>query len=200
MRKSVIFLYVVFCLFVSIATTSCSESIAATTDFSDFADFMLASYSQRQFSSRPISDEIIQKILQVGHKAGSARNAQPWHFTVIRNRDLIEEIMSNVTEENVLIVVSGPPEDPNSRFSMNFDSGLASQNIFLAAQALGLGARMYAVPVQNINENLLQRLELPDDSFRAKIVIRIGYEEEGVDATTAASPRQPLETKVNFVN
>ena len=184
------------------ALTACSETIAATnsTDFSDIVDFISKSYSQRQFTDRPISDEIIHKILVAGHQAGSARNAQPWHFTVVRNRDFINEIMNNVTDENVLIVVSAPQEEPGSRFSMNFDAGLASQNIFLAAQALGLGARMYIMPVQNLNENLLPRLQLPDENLRVKIIIRLGYEEEGVDATTAASARQPIETKINFIN
>ena len=180
-------------------TTKHSKRCEEMTNLNGFVEFISSSYSQRQFTSKPISDEIIQKILVAGHRAGSARNAQPWHFTVVRNRELIDEIMNNVTDENVLIVVSGPREDPNSRFSMNFDCALATQNMFLAAQALGLGARMYAIPVQNINENLLPKLGLPDENLRVKIVLRIGYEAEDVDATTAASPRLPLENKVNFI-
>ena len=196
MSKKFFITTVVICFLAGIIFIACNESMEETIDF---VDFISSSYSQRVFTSKPISDEIIHKILVAGHRAGSARNAQPWHFTVIRNKELIDAIMNNVTDENVLIVVSGPPEDPANRFSMNFDCALATQNMFLAAQALGLGARMYAIPVQNLNENLLPLLELPDENLRVKIVLRIGYESEEVDTTTAASPRQALDSKVNYI-
>jgi len=172
--------------------------IANTEKRNDVVDFINATYSQRQFTTKHISDEIIQQVLQAGHKAPSAGNQQPWHFTVIRNKPLIDEIMNNVVENNVLIVVSALKEHPRG-FSMDFDSALATQNMFLVAQALGVGARMYVMPLRNLNENHLHKLNVPDD-YRAYMILRLGYEDESVDATTAASPRQPLENKVNFIN
>jgi nitroreductase len=164
---------------------------------SDIVQFISESYSQRQFIDRPIPEHFILAILTAGHRAGSARNMQPWHFTVVKSRAVIDQIMQNVTDGNILIVVSGPAEQ--TRFSIDFDVALASQNMFLAAQALGLGARMYAIPIPHVNENLLPTLQIPD-GHRAYIVIRFGYEADDVDATTAASPRQPLESKVNFIH
>jgi len=199
--KKIIFTTSLFLMLIALTViSSCKENRTEVRQYEDFVEFISSSYSQRQFSSKPISDEIIQKILVAGHQAGSARNAQPWHFTVVRNRQLIDSIMNNVEDGNVLIVVSGPQEEFGARFSMNFDCALATQNMFLAAQALGLGARMYVIPVQNINDNLLPILELPNPNLRAKIVLRIGYEIEDLDARTAASPRQPIENKVNYLN
>ena len=162
----------------------------------EFLEFISSTYSQRQFNDSFISDDCIQKILAAGHKAPSARNAQPWHFTVVRNKAMIDQIMRNVADNNVLIVVSGQADNP---FSPEFDTGLATQNMFLAAQALGIGARIYAMPVPNINENLLGVLNVPEN-YRVTIVLRLGYESADVDVTTAASPRQPVENKVNYVN
>ena len=161
----------------------------------EFLEFMSSVYSQRQFNDSFISDDSLQKILAAGQKAPSARNAQPWHFTVVRSKDMIDEIMPNVVDNNVLIIVSGQENNP---FSSEFDTGLATQNMYLAAHALGIGARIYAIPVPNINENLLGKLHIPEN-YKAIIVLRLGYESSDVDVTTAASPRQPIENKVNYI-
>jgi len=163
----------------------------------DIAEFILGSFSHRNFTTGHVSDEMIQQILVAGHQAGSAGNQQHWHFTVIRNKELIDEIMENVDEGNVLIVGLGPNE---SRFPADiivFDNALAMQNMFLTAQSLGLGTRMYMRPLQNLNNNLLYRLEAPED-YRAIMILRIGQLD--VDVVSQASPRNPLETKVNFVD
>jgi len=189
-KRIIVMLVLVFVLVIAL--------IANAERRNEIVEFLSTSYSQRHFTNKPISDEIVNQILVAGHRAGSAGNLQPWHFTVIRNRPLINEIMNNVTEENVLIVVSGPREHPRG-LSVEFDTALATQSMFLAAQALGLGARMYVMPIRNLNENLLDRLNLPEN-YRAVMILRIGYESPDVDATTAASPRQPLENKLNFIN
>jgi nitroreductase len=91
----------------------------------------------------------------------------------------------------------GPNESRFSQELIAFDNGLAMQNMFLAAQALGLGTRMYMRPLQNLNANLLNRLEAPE-GYRAIILLRIGHIAE-VDAVTQASPRHPLETRINII-
>ena len=42
--------------------------------------------SVRQFQDRPLSDELIQAILDAANQAPSAHNQQSWKFVVIRNR------------------------------------------------------------------------------------------------------------------
>jgi len=171
-------------------------------DTADIYEFISGAFSHRNFAEGHVSDEMIQKILTAGHQAGSAGNQQHWHFTVIRNKELIDDIMQNVNEGNVLIVGLGPNE--STRFPQDiivFDNGLAMQNMFLAAQSLGLGTRMYMRPLQNLNDNLLHRLEAPEN-YRAIIILRIGQiadDSDDVDAVSQASPREPLETKVNFI-
>ena len=173
----------------------CAADVVETADI---IEFISGTYSHRNFTTGHVSDEMIQQILTAGLKAGSAGNQQHWHFTVIRNKELIDDIMQNVDEGNVLIVGLGPIESRFPADLIAFDNGLAMQNMFLAAQSLGLGTRMYMRPLQNLNDNLLHKIEAPKN-YRAIIILRIGQIADDVDAVTQASPRHPLETRVNFI-
>ena len=164
----------------------------------DIVGFISGSFSHRNFTTGHVSDAVIQQILTAGHQAGSAGNQQPWHFTVVRNRELINAIMPNVHDGNVLIVGLGPNQSRFPQEIVVFDNALAMQNMFLTAQALGLGTRMYMNPLQNLNNNLLHRLDAPEN-FRAIMILRVG-QITAVDAAAQASPRQPLGTRVNFVD
>jgi len=198
-KVAMLFFLILFILGIAIGYTACPTK-GEVVQRIDFIEFMSTTFSELQYSTKPISGEIISDILAAGHMAGSSRNGQPWHFSVVRNREIIDSILDNVTDENVLIVISGPREELNSRFSVNFDCGLAAQNMFLAAKSLGLGARMYALPLPNINENLLPKLELPNEDYRAVIVLRIGHPLQDNVAVSNASPRQPLLNKVSFID
>jgi len=162
----------------------------------DIVEFISGSFSHRNFTTGHVSDEMIQQILVAGHQAGSAGNQQHWHFTVVRNKELIDEIMPNVDEGNVLIVGLGPNESRFHHDIIVFDNALAMQNMFLVAQSLGLGTRMYMRPLQNLNDNLLHKLGAPEN-HRAIMILRIG--QLTTDAVSQASPRHPLQTRVNYI-
>jgi len=183
----------------TIALILCALAIATlftATPNPEFVSFIGSAFSPRQFKDGEVTDEHIQQILFAGSKAPSAMNAQPWHFTVVKNKAIMQQIMNNVNDGNILIVVSGPATP--ARFPVDFDVALATQNLFLSATALGYASRIYANPVGNINEKLLKTLEIPND-YKAYIVVRVGYAAEGVDAVTGASPRAAVESKSNII-
>jgi len=161
-----------------------------------FVKFLGSVFSPRSFTDGKISDDDIQQILYAGSHAASGMNAQPWHFTVVQNRSLIDKMMDNVNGGNILIVISGPARD-KSRFS-EFDCGLATQNMFLATKALGYNARIYASPVQKVNEEMRETLSIPNE-YNAIMVLRVGHSAENTDATTSASPRASVSEKSNIV-
>lgn len=154
---------------------------------------IIASYSQRSYTTAPVTDDQIKQIVACGLKAPSARNLQPWMFTVVRNAELARRIMPQITEGNILIVVSGE----GASTGVHFDCGLASQNMFVAAQALGLGARMYGSPAGNINNTMKDDLGIPE-THAAIIVLRVGNVDKSVDAVSSASTRKPPESIVIF--
>lgn len=126
-------------------------------------------------------------------------NAQPWHFTVIKNSETAGQLASrNYVEGAVVIVVSGRP-DEKVGVSIAFDSGLATQNMYIAAQSLGFGAHLYYGGVQDINDNMKDTLGIPDD-YEAQIIMLVGYLDDSVDAVSSASARNPLSGNVNYVD
>lgn len=170
-------------------TFTLSGQVKSTTDV------ILSSYTARNFTSDPVSDSDLNTILRCGIKAPSAMNSQPWKFTVVRDRALLTSIMPNIAAGTLLIVVSG--QDAN-RPGMNptFDCALATENMYVAAQGLGLGAHIYMSPVAGLNARK-QELGIPD-GYNVITVLQIGHVGTGVDAVSAASVRNSLENVVNY--
>ena len=164
----------------------------AQTNGNPVIDVILASYSQRAYTTQPVSDGDIDQIIKCGIKAPSARNSQRWHFTIVKDAALCKKIISNITDGNVAIVISGPETGGN----VEFDCALATENMFIAAQSLGLGARIYTGPVNNVNSTLKEALEIPQ-GYRAVAVLRIGTLDTTVDAVSAASNRKDAQEIVN---
>ena len=158
------------------------------------AKVILSSYSDRAYTSTPVADAQLDVILECGIKAPSARNLQPWKFTVIKDEATMKEVIEDVVPGNVLVVVSGMVSEEGG--TPDFDCGLAAENMFLAAHGLGLGARMYGSPAAKINENRNQ-FQIPS-GYHAVIVLRIGNVDQSVDAVSAATQRKSKQELINY--
>jgi nitroreductase len=169
--------------------------LSAQTSGNSPIEVILKGYSAKLFTAVPVSESDIDLIVKCGMKAPSGRNFQPWKFTVIKDQAMTGEILQNITPGNILIVVSGQEKQDGTVDP--FDCALATENMYLAAQALGLGAHIYAGPVANINTNWKEKLGIPV-GFRAVTVIRIGNIDKNVDAVSAASTRKKPEEVVNY--
>ncbi len=157
-------------------------------------DQLLAAWSPRNFTSEPVTDQQLDLILQCGIKAPSARNNQPWRFTVIRDEATMKEIIGNVVPGNALILVSGLESKEGG--TPDFDCGLAAQNMFIAATSLGLGARIYGGPAGAANAKR-EALQVPA-GYKIVVILRVGNIDKSVDAVSAASTRKKAEEIVNY--
>lgn len=153
-------------------------------------------FSTKTFMEKEVSPDYIELILQSGAKAPSARNTQPWRFTVVTNAEMVERLRG--VPGTVFIVVSGSTEE---MVGVNpiFDCALAVQNMYITAQAIGLGAHIYTGPIANINANEKENLRIPE-GYAAVALICIGYIENKEDAVSSATPRNPLSDIVNYVD
>jgi len=158
------------------------------------ASVILSSYSERAYTSEPVADAQLDLILECGIKAPSARNLQPWKFTVIKDEATMKEIIDDVVPGNVLVVVSGSVEEGGG--TPDFDCGLAAESLFLAAHGLGLGARIYGSPAGKVNSN--QELFQIPSGYRAVVILRIGNIDKGVDAVSAATQRKSKQEVINY--
>ncbi|HVN59296.1 MAG TPA: nitroreductase family protein [Bacteroidales bacterium] len=159
-------------------------------------DALLAAYSPRNFSSVPVTDQQIDLILRCGIKAPSARNTQPWRFTVVREEATLKKLVNNIVPGNILIIISGA-EGSGTGVSVDFDCALATENMFIAASGLGLGARIIAGPVKAAAD-MKDTLHIPV-GFRPVMALRLGNVEKQADGVTGATTRKSIEEIVNYV-
>ena len=160
------------------------------------ASAILNHYAARNFVEGAVSAADLELIVQAGLRAPSARNQQSWHFTVVQNQPLAKKIVSDTANGNVIIVVSAKG-DGKTNGGQILDCGLAVQCIYLAAQALGYGSRIYTGPIDSLNKNLKSELSLPN-GYSAVALIRVGKVQTGVDAVSAASKRNKADDMVTY--
>ena len=109
-------------------------------------DAILKRRSIRRYSGESVDKSKIRELLIAGMYAPSARNQQPWHFLVIEERPLLEKIMeihpyaSMLSGAALAILVCGDETLELSKGYWSVDCAAATQNILLAAHAMGLGA------------------------------------------------------------
>ena len=48
--------------------------------------------SIRHYTQQPVTDEELMAVLEAGRLAPSARNAQSWQFTAVREKSLLEKL------------------------------------------------------------------------------------------------------------
>ena len=71
--------------------------------------------SYKSFSNKPVSDEILETILMCGQMAPTGMNKQPWHFTVIKTPQAMEEFgkdLLEATKKHGMFGPGGPPPAP----------------------------------------------------------------------------------------
>jgi nitroreductase len=110
--------------------------------------------SIRSYTAEKISREQFDILLKAAGEAPSARNSQPWHFSVTQNRGILDEIsaeVSGVLKNDAGDIFHGAPAaiflscDPESRWA-RLDCGIAVQTIALAAHSIGLGTVILGMP------------------------------------------------------
>lgn len=126
--------------------------------------------SVRHFTGSPTSKSALEKILRAGMTAPTARNMQPWSFVAVTGREKLDSLAARLPSAKMLrkagaaIVVCTDPDKAagKSREFAVIDASLASENILLAVEALGLGAVWTAVyPDAELMEYVRTELGIP---------------------------------------
>jgi nitroreductase len=110
----------------------------------DFIDIIFSRRSIRKYSDKPVSEEKIRTLLEAAMAAPSASDRKPWHFVVITEREILNQLAKAhsyakmLYEAPLCISICGDPSI-SKRFWVQ-DCSAATENLLLAATALGLGA------------------------------------------------------------
>lgn len=160
--------------------------------------------SVRKYKPEAVNDSIVTAVLKAGMAAPSAANQQAWHFVVVTDQALKDTITDSfqwtkmVRECAFAVVVCGDMSklfdgDRETGGFWTLDCSAASENMLLAAHALGLGGVWCGIyPEEDRMAKLSAILNLPSN-LRPLNILSFGYPE------TAASPKNKWDAgKVSY--
>lgn len=143
--------------------------------------------SIRDYDSRPVEKENIEKMLRAAMAAPTAMNKQPWHFVVVDQRATLDALSEAnphakmIKKAPLVIVVCGDMSKAIEGGGRDFwiqDASAATENLLLAAHAMGLGAVWTgAYPSEERSQAISKALSLPDNLIPLNMVV-IGYPAE----------------------
>jgi nitroreductase len=139
--------------------------------------------SVRSFTSEQVSEEHVEAMLKAAMAAPTAVNYQPWRFVVVTDRAQLDAMAEMLPYAKMLkqaplaIVVCGETTWFEGRENPYWqqDCSAATENLLLAAEALGLGAVWTGVyPNMQLAEPLSEFLGLPE-TVQPLCAIPIGH-------------------------
>jgi len=148
--------------------------------------------SIRKFKNEPVSEEVINNILEAGRLAPTATNQQPWHFVVARNKQEKEAFIFSgfnrfVTDADFIVLgVYKKSEVVIEKLSL-MDVTIALQNMVITAKIQGVGSCWMGAFDE---KKLRDTLNLPDDC------ITVGAVAFGIPNE---QPKQPPKKKIDDI-
>ena len=134
-----------------------------------------ARHSVRKFISRPVPKDVLEKIVDAGRLAPTARNEQPWEFVVVTSREMLKKI-GETTDTGKFIVDSGACIAVVCKATKYYleDGCAATENILLAATALDVQSCWVAGDKKAYGPNILNLLGVPAN-YNLVSLLALGY-------------------------
>lgn len=143
--------------------------------------------SVRNFTGERVDEKLLEIMLKTSMAAPTSMNFQPWHFIVVEDALLIDELANKLPYAKMLkeaglgIVICGDislydrinlmTNEDNTLYWVQ-DCSAATENLLLAAHALGLGAVWTGVyPLESRISLLKKLLKLPENLIPLNIVV-----------------------------
>lgn len=143
--------------------------------------------SIRDYEARPVEKEKVEKMLRAAMAAPTAMNKQPWHFVVVDQRNVLDALAGANPYAKMLkkaplaIVVCGNTDKMIEGGGRDFwiqDASAATENLLLAAHAMGLGAVWTgAYPSEERCISISKVLSLSDNLIPLNMIV-VGYPAE----------------------
>lgn len=154
-------------------------------------DIVFKRRSIRKYKSQAVESEKVEILLKAAMAAPTAMNMQPWKFVVITDEEVLGKIRQALVFGNMnapmAVAVCGNLAAFKKPLTERFwvqDCSAASQNILLAATALGLGSVWCGVhPIYTFERRISDLLGLPKHIVPLNILF-IGYPAEEKEART----------------
>lgn len=140
--------------------------------------------SIRKFEDRSVEPEKITQLLKAAMQAPSAGNQQPWEFYVVTDKEKIKALSESnpyagcAAGAPVVIVPCYKTEGARFPMYCEIDLSIATENLWLEAASLGLGAVWIGTaPLKDRMEKVEAVLGNPD-GLHAFALVPVGYPAE----------------------
>ena len=155
--------------------------------------------SIRKYTPRQVADDTVSLLLKAGMAAPTCVNNLDWQFVVIRGREHMEKIIElkpgnadMLREASAAIMVCG---DMNLAYPGNpdywiQDCAAATQNILIAATALGLGSVWLGVWPNGGRAQALREYFSLAEALVPFSIVSLGYPAEHKDPRDLFDPRK----------
>jgi nitroreductase len=154
----------------------------------ELIETILSRRSIRSYTAQPVGEEQVTTLLKAAMAAPSASNLKPWHFVVVTKRETLDSLAEMHPFGKMLfqaplgIAVCG-----DSGISAQYwvqDCSAATENLLLAATALGLGSVWLGVhPREERVKAVREILGIPETVIPLNL-ISIGYPAESKEPRT----------------
>jgi nitroreductase len=118
--------------------------------------------SVRDYMNQPVPKDMLEKLVDAGRRAPSARAVEPWEFVVITERAMLDKLASIIStgvflkQATACVVVFCQ----DTKYYLE-DGSAATENILLAATDLGLGTCWIAGDKKEYCEEVSKLLGAP---------------------------------------
>lgn len=162
--------------------TNTENARFAEGDGNPVIDSIMTRHSVRAYTDEAVNEEQIETLLRAGMAAPTAMDKRPWHFVVITDREKLKaaaESMKNASMAAgapLAIVVCGDmqkaiEEEPARQYWIQ-DCSAATENILLAAHAIGLGAVWCGIyPSEERVADARELFDLPQHLIPLNIIV-----------------------------
>jgi nitroreductase len=151
----------------------------------EFYEVIKERRSVRRYKSDPIPDEVLNRILEAGRIAPSAKNIQPWHFVVVKNPEIKEMVAEACRGQRFMaeapVIICGCAREDIAwgrmggyMSSFAVDLAIAMEHMILAAANEGLGTCWVGAFVE---KDVKKILKIPD-TVRVVALTPLGYPAE----------------------
>jgi nitroreductase len=150
----------------------------------DAIEALFSRRSIRKYKPDPIPEGALRELLEAAMSAPSAGNQQPWHFVIIHDRKILDEIPTfhphsqMLKEAPIAVLVCGDLKLEKHIGYWVQDCAAATENLLLAVHAKGLGGVWLGIyPREDRVAALRKLLGIPEHVIPFSLV-PVGYPAE----------------------
>lgn len=169
----------------------------------EFLELATKRFSVRKFEDKPVEEEKLQKILEAGRVAPTAKNFQPTKIYVIKSDEALETLRgitpATFKAPVVLLVCTDEAAawvNPFDDFNSNvMDTSIIASHMMLETEDLGLGTTWVCwFDTAKVKE----AFNIPD-GIQPRCLLPIGYPAVDVQPGPMHATRKPLEEMVTVL-